>query len=174
VRARDDAALAAVYDRYCGIVYSFCLRALGDAGEAEDLLIDVFFELWERGDRYDPQRGKPISYILGLTRSRAIDRLRMRRTRAKVRGEEIGEEAAARESDVNSPPNAAMRIEDRDEVRRALGMLASEQREALELTFFDALSHSEIADQLGVPLGTIKSRIRRGLINLRGLLEGRE
>lgn len=174
IRVRDEGALAELYDRYAGLVYAVCLRTLGDAGEAEDLLIDIFWELWERGERYDPQRGKPVSHILGLTRSRAIDRLRVRRTAAHIRGEEIGEEAVAQESVSNTPPAAAALAEERERVRRALSNLADEQREVLELAFFNAKSHSEIARSLGQPLGTVKSRIRQAMINLRSLLEGPE
>jgi RNA polymerase sigma-70 factor (ECF subfamily) len=170
--ARDSASLAALYERYSGAVYGLCLRALTDPRDAEDLLIDIFAEIWERGDRYDPDRGSPIGHIMGLARSRVIDRLRSRRSAAKAGLD--GRVQVEPETDIRSnqdgPLDSAIGAEQAGNVVAALQTLSPDQRQALELAFFEAMSHSEIAERLGQPLGTVKSRIRQALIQMRTAL----
>ena len=172
VRARNPVALAALYDRYSAAVYGFCLRALANPGDAEDLLVDIFSELWERGDRYDPNRGSPIGHIMGLARSRTIDRLRSRRSAANagMDGRAQLESAADLRGREIGPLDAASGAEQAGNVVAALQSLTPDQRQALELAYFESLSHSEIAQRLGQPLGTVKSRIRQALLQLRDKL----
>ncbi len=172
VQARDSTALASLFDRYGGAVYGLCLRALRDEGEAEDLLVDIFWELWEKGGRYDRSRGSPIGHLMGLARSRLVDRLRSRRSRYRLSGNGTGLESASSETTdpLGGPVNDAIFSEQRDRVIRAMASLPPEQREALEMAFFNAMTHSEVAEQLCQPLGTIKTRIRQALIQLRGAL----
>lgn len=169
IRARDAASLGKLYDRYSGAVYGLCLRALHDSRDAEDLLVDIFAELWERGDRFDPSRGSPIGHIMGLARSRVIDRLRSRRSAGKARFNTAADVDAAvelRETGLG-PLDSAINTEQRSKVVNAMQSLPPDQRQALELAFFEALSHSEVAERLGQPLGTVKSRIRQALLHLR-------
>jgi len=167
IAARDASALSVLYDRHGGTMFGLCTRILRDRGEAEEALGDVFLEVWNRADRYDPMRATPIAYLLNLTRSRALDRLRaLRRRRHGL----VEMDAPDAQSESASPFDTAVSSETRARVTRALGELPPSQREALELAYFSGLSHSEIAASLGEPLGTVKTRIRQGLIHLRGSL----
>ena len=152
----DTTALQALYDRHAGQVMVLCLRILRDRARAEEVVGDVFWELWDRADRYRPDRGAPIAYVMTLARSRAIDRLRSRAATHRDAGP--FESAAASELSVR--------------IRRALSGLSDAERRAVEMSFFDGLSHGEIADALREPLGTVKSRIRQGLLRLRDVLAG--
>lgn len=168
IAARDEKALAVIYDRYSGVVFALCLRALPREA-AEEVVVDVFWELWDRADRYDPSRGSPILYLMGMTRSRILDKLRATKTRKR----QIGQAALDEQSiDVaaSQPPAQILLAEEREQVNAALSQLPAEQRKLVEMAFYDAMSHSEIAEQVGEPLGTVKSRIRQGLIRLRNLL----
>ncbi|HET6252239.1 MAG TPA: sigma-70 family RNA polymerase sigma factor [Tepidisphaeraceae bacterium] len=169
VRARNPEALAALYERYGRAVHGLCLRALNDPRDAEDLLIDIFSEIWERGDRFDANRGSPVGHIMGLARSRVVDRLRSRRSASRAGVAQAASLDAI--DDVRGPGagplDAAIDAEQARKVAASLQSLTADQREALELAYFQALSHSEIAERLGQPLGTIKSRIRQALIHLR-------
>ena len=170
VRHGDSEALSALYDRYSPMLYGLCLRALRDAGEAEDLVIDVFWEVWERSDRYDPARSSPASYLSGLTRSRALDRLRSKKARRRVNAEPASDNLdAAMDARKESagPAESALLAERRAHIEAAMSTLSAPQRQALEMAFFDCLSHSEVAEALGEPIGTIKSRIRQALSQLR-------
>jgi RNA polymerase sigma-70 factor (ECF subfamily) len=164
-------ALGELYDRYAGVVMATGLRVLKDRGAAEDFTLDVFWELWDRADRYDPGRGAPITYLLTLARSRAIDRKRspsMRSGRAiDPTDPATGVQAAAM---AENPLENAQRDERGRNVRQALQALEPAQRQVVELAFFEGLSHSEIAARLDKPLGTVKTNIRQGLIRLRELL----
>jgi RNA polymerase sigma-70 factor (ECF subfamily) len=163
----DGAALAELYDRHGRAVYSLAVRILSDHGEAEDLTQDVFALAWRNAAKYDASRGVVAAWLLVTTRTRAIDRLRARRVRP----------SAASADDVrrlDAIPDAAASVEmiaaDRqmaERVREAMVHLPAEQREALELAYFEGLSHSEIGERTGNPLGTIKTRIRTGLTRLR-------
>jgi RNA polymerase sigma-70 factor (ECF subfamily) len=172
IRSRDPSALSAFYERYGGVVYGVCLRALRDPGEAEDLLIEIFWELWERGERFDASRGSPVGHVLGLARSRVVDRLRSRksRDRAATDGSHALQAVFAARMRSEGPLVSAILAEQRVRVTGALKALPPDQRQALEMAFFDAMSHSEVAEKLQQPVGTVKSRIRQALIHLRGTL----
>jgi RNA polymerase sigma-70 factor (ECF subfamily) len=170
VALRDQRALAALYDRHSGAVFGLCLRILREREEAEEATCDVLIELWNRSSRFDRERGHPLAYLLNLARSRAIDRLRsrVRRNRLFVVG---GEDAS---NDLPSPVNPlddTMTAEMRSRLERALSGLQPGQRRALELAYFDGMSHSEIASALDEPLGTVKTRIRQGLLRMRDTLD---
>ncbi len=165
IAAGDRTALEALYDRYSPMVYALSRRMLRDQTAADDLLSDVFIELWRRGERFDASRGSVPSYIATLTRSRGIDRLRSlaRTASAPLRDESLGS--------TRVDPGQAIATDERTRhVRHAIDTLSTEQREAVELAFFEGLSHSQVAERLGRPLGTIKTHIRQGLIHLRDLL----
>ena len=170
VRARDANALRALYDRHSSLVFGLGLRILKDQAEAEDLAQDVFLHLWRRADLFDAQRGAFLGWLVSLTRNRAIDRLRARRTKeTKTEAYEV-ERLADAPSKALDPNETAYAGELRNAVARALGVLPEAQRTALELAYFGGLSHSEIAEKLETPLGTVKARIRQGMLRMRDLL----
>jgi len=164
IAARDPSALQRLYDRHASLVLAVCVRILHDRAEAEDVLVDVFWELWDRFERYDAKRGNPLTYLTTLARSRAIDR---RRSRGKLRPVDLDATAPAVAPTTDSPEKGAVADENRALVKRALLGLDPTQRQAIECAFYDGLTHTEIAEKLGKPLGTVKTYIRQGLIRLR-------
>ncbi len=158
--ARGDAqALGEFYDLFAGLVNGLALRILRDRSDAEDIVQEVFVQAWRQAARFDASRGTPEAWICTITRSRALDRLRRR--------------AVRREDCTDEPPavGAAPRAEEALAVRAALRSLSADQRTALELAYYEGLSQSEIADRLGQPLGTVKTRIRTAMLRLRGMLQ---
>lgn len=149
-----------------------CAVALGEPSDAEDLLIDIFSEIWEKANRFDATRGTPLGHLMGLARSRVIDRLRSRRSalRSRIDGAELLEAAEDLRGVDAGPLERAIGSERRKEVIHALQALPIEQRQALELAYFEGLTHAEVALRLSQPLGTIKSRIRQALTHLRDSL----
>jgi len=175
IAAREKTALETFYDRHAGQVMALCLRILRDRAEAEEVLGDVFWELWDRADRYRHDRGAPVAYVMTVARSRAIDRLRRRRpevTASAVETDAAGAPAPLADAPSADPGpfHAAAAAERRTRIRVALATLSEAERRAVELSFFDGLSHGEIARALREPLGTVKSRIRQGLLRLRDAL----
>ena len=171
---RDAAALDGLYLRHSSLVFALCLRILRNHAEAEEVLQEVFWELWRSSGRYAAERGSARVYLVQLARSRSLDRLRLRRRRESLLAEAGGPAAVATAlgSD-NRAPNAlaaALAGEENRQVRAALCVLSESERLALTISFFDGLSHAEIAAQLGEPLGTVKTRIRRALLRLRAAL----
>ncbi len=171
VRQGDAAAFAEFYDRHSTLLFGVALRILGDAHEAEDVLQEAAVQLWERAPLHDPSLGKPVSWAVALTRNKAIDRLRSARRRSAL-NDAAGTEAGFGEDTELAAPRAAMTSETTGFVRTALTSLPADQRAAIELAYFGGLTQAEIADKLHVPLGTVKARIRRGMIALRDVLEG--
>jgi RNA polymerase sigma-70 factor (ECF subfamily) len=167
----DQSAFSALYDRLSGPLYSLALRMLGDTADAQEALQDVFLQIWSRAGTYDPEQSSVFSWTVLLTRSRVIDRLRARGRRLRLvvasTDDRESRDEVADASTVESAADTADRNDEAARVRFVLNNLPSEQREAIELAFFEHLTHHEIAGQLGQPLGTIKARIRRGLLKLR-------
>lgn len=167
--ARGDlAAFEELYDRHSPLLYALLLRILGDVRDAQEVLQDAFVKVWTSARLFDPARGSEPAFLISIARSRAIDRLRSRRIRAD-RENDAAREISIRSGDVDSSTGAesAIRSERRTAVRGALAELPEPQRVALELAYFDGLSQSEIADRLGEPLGTIKTRMQLGMKKLR-------
>jgi RNA polymerase sigma-70 factor (ECF subfamily) len=161
----DQAALAAFYDATNGLVYSLALRILRDQHAAEDVTIEVYTQVHRQASQYDSQRGTPSAWLLTLTRSRAIDRLRVEALRRER--EESLDETATVASLIGDSEACSASSELRRIVQHALSRLTPEQRQAIEIAYYSGLSHSEIAAQLGQPLGTVKTRIRTGMLLLR-------
>jgi len=159
IRAGDQSAMAALYDRYSSVVYSIALRVLGDTGAAEDVLQDVFMQLWRSPSAFDASRGNLGAWLAVITRNRSIDTLRKRRPQY-----DLEEVVLSVEPDFASD---ADRSRIGQKVRSTLAAMPDGQRKALELAYFEGLSHSEIAAKTGEPLVTIKTRIRTGLLALR-------
>lgn len=171
ISRRDQSAFSALYDRLSGPLYSLALKILGDASDAQDALQEVFVQIWSRAGTYDAEKSSVFSWAVLLTRSRAIDRLRARDRRFRVVVESTAHEDRLAEatdaSMVESVADTANRNDEAAHVRSLLNNLPVEQREAIDLAFFRHLTHPEISAQLGEPLGTVKARIRRGLLKLR-------
>ena len=172
IRQGDQAALDLLYGRYSSPVYSLVWKILQNAEESEDVALDVFWQIWRQADRYDPSRGAPPAWIFTLARSRAIDRLRAR-NRREDRNVSIDDPAVHIDplDETATPDQVVSFRQTRDAVREAMKNLSPVQREAVELAFLKGMTHVEIAEQLGQPLGTVKTRIRQGLIRLRRHLE---
>ena len=166
--SRDESALAALYDESSQLVYTVALRILQDEADASEVVTDVYRQVWDAAARFDENRGSAAAWIVMLARSRATDRRRSRavRMRSSVQVEQL-EDVKSSEP---SPESLAMASQSGRSVTRALAAVPVEQRQVLELAYFAGLSHSEIADRLGQPLGTVKTRIRLAVSRLRELL----
>lgn len=165
IESRDADALALLYDRHSARLFGLAQRILGDTGEAEEVLQEVFLHVWKAAATFDASRGPVLAWLLVATRSRSIDRLRSRRPgrSAGVRSLDEVPEAASHE-DIEA--DAAGR-EWEARCRAAIAELPEDQRRALELAYFEGLTHQEIAQHTATPLGTVKTRVRLGLMKLR-------
>lgn len=172
IATRDPEAFAVFYDRHGGVAYSLAYRIVGDRGTAEDVTQEAFVSIWRSGARFDPTRGSVRAWLLSIVRNRGIDFLRSRAGRAPKLAfddDSILEQRPAEEL----TDEEALRRETTTELRGALGTLPAEQAQVIELAYFGGFSHSEIARMLGVPLGTVKGRMRLGLEKVRAeLAEG--
>ena len=162
----DEEAIAALYDRYRLILFGLILRILHSQPEAEDVLQEVFLQVWRRASDFDEKRGRPFTWLVTLARSRAIDRLRSLGSRDRT----ATEAARAAPDNISDAADDAVKSEQGEIVRRALKELPEEQRRALMLAYFEGLTQSEIAARLNSPLGTVKTRMRSGMIRLREIL----
>ncbi|MDQ5977395.1 MAG: hypothetical protein QG602_367 [Verrucomicrobiota bacterium] len=169
----DNAAMGTLYDQLSGPLYSLAYRMLGDATEAQDLTQDIFLQLWRTAASYDSSRGSVFSWAVTLTRNRAIDRIRMRQRRSEILATAAPELQPAPLSDEGDSASTLWLREKNAAVRAALAELAPDQQQAIELAFFGGLTQQEIAERLREPLGTIKARIRRGLLKLKDRLPAR-
>jgi RNA polymerase sigma-70 factor (ECF subfamily) len=169
IRAGDRPAFLEFYDRYATLLLSVAARVLGDRREAEDVLQDVCTQIWQQSSAYDPVRGALAGWAVTLTRHKAIDRIRASNRRRRLL-DEIATSPDMAAATVSSANELLLGTECATRVRTALETLPGEQREAIELAFFGGLSQSEVASRLQQPLGTIKARIRRGMLKLRELL----
>ena len=162
IRSGDQSAMAALYDRYSSIVNAVALRVLQDTGAAEDVLQDIFMQLWRNPGAFDASRGNMPAWLAVIARHRAIDALRRRRPE-----NDIADVIVSVEPDFASDADRSRAME---KVRGALNTMPPPQKSALEMAYFEGLTHSEIAEKTGEPLGTIKTRIRTGLLSLRKVL----
>lgn len=169
IAAKDEASLAQIYDNYRVILFGLLMRILNNREEAEDVLQEVFLQVWRKAGDFDEDRGRPFTWLVTLTRSRGIDRLRTLSARERVA------EAGAKDASeaISDAASDAFRSEQRGLVTNALAQLPDEQQRPLMLAYFDGLTQSEIATRLGAPLGTVKTRMRTGLMKLRELLAGK-
>jgi RNA polymerase sigma-70 factor (ECF subfamily) len=164
----DNLALSSLYDATSRAVYGLILRILGNPADAEEVTLDVYTQAWRQAARYDVLRGDPLTWLLTLAHSRAIDRLRSR-AGSKRREQELDSVAEFPAPDAD-PETASATSQQAVLVRRALARLSPEQRQVIELAYFEGLTHVEIAERIRQPLGTAKSRIRLGLAKLREAL----
>ena len=168
VLRRQEAALGAIYDRYIRLVYAVALRITGDRETAEEVVQDVFQNVWQAAGSFRPGVGSFVAWLLGIARHRAIDATRSKRERARAREQTIDDvRPAAEESGLEREVDQRLL---RGTVRTALDTLPANQRQAIELAYYGGLTRAEIAERLNEPLGTVKTRLRLGLLKLRDLL----
>lgn len=163
VRAHEQQAMTLVFDRYAGLVYSVALRVLKDAGQAEDVMQEIFFQLWRDPEKFSFSKGSLGTWLLVVARNRAIDHLRQRKP-----AEPVDQVVVASATNLQNEAERGILMQ---RVRGILGDLPQEQQQSLQMAFFDGLSHSEIAERTGQPLGTVKTRIRSALGSLRKRLQ---
>jgi RNA polymerase sigma-70 factor (ECF subfamily) len=164
-RSDNQEAMAELYDRYSSVVYAVALRVIGDAGAAEDILQEVFMQLWRNPGAFDASRGNLAPWLAVIARNRAVDVLRKRRPQS-----DLEETVLSVEPDMAADADRGRAAE---RIRAALKQMQPAQRSALEMAYFQGYSHSEISTKTGEPLGTIKTRIRSGLLQLRKVMETR-
>ena len=161
----DQAALATLYDRTSATVYGLAVKILRNVSAAEEVTIEVYMQVFRQAWTYKAERGSPLAWLVTLTRSRAIDRLRSERLR-RLREDPI-ETIEAMPATSTDPVDSVLAGESQRAVRLAVGALSPEQRRVIELAYYTGMSHREIAEALGQPLGTVKSRIRTAMLTLR-------
>jgi len=172
VAQAHSAALSELYDRYGRMVFSLAFRITGSNETAEEVTQDVFVQVWRFAERYDPQQGKLTTWLSSVTRNRAIDILRQQNVRPEGHADSMDDDLFSLKdpaSDVAVEPSVELRLQ-QQQVRRALEQLPEEQRQALALAYFMGMTQQEIAEKLNMPLGTVKTRIRLGMIKLKDLL----
>jgi RNA polymerase sigma-70 factor (ECF subfamily) len=171
----DEGALAELYDRYSRLVMSIALAVVGDRGTAEEITFDIFLRVWQNAASYDPAQAKVSTWLSRLTRNRAIDRLRRESVRPSAHSVAFCDDTSPPADRAPGDPETAAHLAlERQRVRAAVAQLPEEQREALALAFFQGYTHREIAGLLEESLGTVKGRIRSGMIRLRELLKADE
>lgn len=164
----DQSALTELYDSTSRLVFGLVLRVVGDRATAEEVVLDVYTQVWRQAGNYDTQRGAPLAWIMTIARTRGIDRLRS--GKHEFQNKEPLESIGEARSVTASPEENTVISERRVMVRSALNSLSAEQREVIELAYYSGLSHSEIALKLNQPLGTVKTRTRLGMMKLRDTL----
>ena len=170
VAKRERAAFEQLYDRYANILYATAMKFLKEDADAQDVVQDVFIQIWDKAKLYDPAKGKPLTWALTLTRNRSIDRIRAIQRRTRLRDDFEKETVLDESAGVREALSGVDASEKSQILRDAVGRLSPEQRKVIELAFFGGLTQSEVADRLGEPLGTIKARARRGLMKLKEIL----
>jgi RNA polymerase sigma-70 factor, ECF subfamily len=164
---QDSVAVGMLYDRHSPMLYAVLMQKLADPGEAQDILHDVFMKLHRKASAYNPALGRPVAWLLTMARNAAIDRLRRQTTHRRY------VQKAEHEVEGSAPPFSGLHEDEVKVLNDCVGDLPSDQRQTLHLAYFGGLTQQEISDQLSQPLGTVKARIRRGLLKLRDCVEGR-
>jgi RNA polymerase sigma-70 factor (ECF subfamily) len=163
----DEVALAQLYDRTSSLVHGLALKILGEVEAAEEVTVDVYLQVWRQAERYDAARGAALGWLLTIARSRSIDRRRSQTTHREAGAAEGAIHTRATAGVASGLEDVVGAIERRHAVQHALMHLSPDERRTIELAYYQGLSHSEIATQLGTPLGTVKTRIRLGMMRLR-------
>jgi RNA polymerase sigma-70 factor (ECF subfamily) len=168
IRKGESQALASLYDEASPLVYSLALRIVGNPEDAEEVTVDVFTQVWKNSHSWNATRGSATSWLILLARSRALDKLRWRKSRTRL--EDRVDATILEATSADDSETAYAGTERRQRVQRALAGLSEAQRAVLELAFYSGLTHQEIADRLAEPLGTIKSRIRTAMLKMKEAL----
>lgn len=170
IARRERAAFEALYDRYANILYATAMKFVKEGADAQDVVQDVFIQIWDKAKLYDPAKGKPLTWALTLTRNRSIDRIRSIQRRTRLR-DQFEKETVADESAAFREALSGVDAGDKNQILRdAVSRLSPEQRKVIELAFYEGFTQSEVAERLGQPLGTVKARARRGLMKLKEIL----
>lgn len=170
IAQRNEAALGELYDRYHRLVYSIAINVAGRPEDAEEITLDIFARVWEKADTYQSERAKVTTWLTRMARNRAIDVLRREGVRPMKHSISWAQVSPVPAADSDRPEQAAQLAMEKERVRAAIASLPEAQQEALALAYFSGYSHSEIAHELDIPLGTAKARIRLGMQKLRALL----
>ena len=169
----DRKSFEDLYDRFSGVLFSTALQILNDHREAEDVVQEVFVQIWDKAKLYDAARGKPLTWAMTLTRNKAIDRLRSAQRRYRLQDQVEKETKITNQIAFKDSSEEVEILEKSRLIRAAVLELSREQREAIELAFFSGLTQNEIAQELNQPLGTVKARIRRGMLRLKEMIAAR-
>ena len=172
ITERDEKALSKLYDRYAKLLYGFIFTIVKKQAEAEDVLQELFVQIWEKASSFDTARGNVYTWLVTLARNRAIDRIRSKQYRTQGQHDADFGVELIENPDGSSPLDAVVTSERADVVRNALQTLPAEQREVIQIAYFGGYTQTEIAAQLNVPLGTIKTRMRQGMKKLQAQLMG--
>jgi RNA polymerase sigma-70 factor (ECF subfamily) len=167
ITKRERAAFEQLYTRYSNILYATAMKFLKEDADAQDVVQDVFIQIWDKAKLYDPAKGKPLTWALTMTRNRSIDRIRAIQRRTRLRDDFEKETVADESAGIREALSGVDASERTQILRDAVARLSPEQRKVIDLAFFGGLTQSEIADRLGEPLGTVKARARRGLMKLK-------
>jgi len=167
----DRAGFQDFYARYAGLVFSTAFRVLNNESDAEEVAQDVFFTIWEKSPMFDAERGKPSTWAVTLTRNKAIDRLRSVQRRSKLREEVEQEHLAEAAQHASRRTGHQEDFEQGRLLRTALTRLSKDQREVIEMAYFGGLTQQEISEKVNEPLGTVKARMRRGMVRLKRIVE---
>jgi RNA polymerase sigma-70 factor (ECF subfamily) len=172
IAAGDHAAIGELYDRYSALMFGVIMRILRSRSDAEEVLQEVFMRVWSRAEMYDERLGSPAPWLVRIARNRAIDRLRARRPLVVLDDDPDARDGEAAEASAAPTPEVlAVTSQTGEAVRSALAVLPTEQRALIEAAFYEGYTHSELADRFGLPLGTVKTRIRTGMRAMRAWLE---
>lgn len=169
----DERAIAALYDRYGGVLFAVAYRIVGQRADAEEVVIEAFAQVWREASRFEPTRGSVAGWLTMIARSRALDMVRARARRERITASAAADRPGVSPAMSEWRPDALTALDDaerRARIREALQTLSPPQRQAIELAYFEGLSQSEIADRLQQPLGTVKTRVRLGMQKLRECL----
>ncbi len=171
IAEKDLNAFSIFYDSYAAVIYSLALRIVRNSQEAEDIVQQVFLQVWHKASQYDAQQGSPQAWLMTIARNQAIDKFRLMKSKREVNWEEMEKPVSENPQVSGEPLHSLLDKEKRDLILDALQTLSPSQRSAIELAYFEGLSHREISEKLKEPLGTIKTRINLGLKKLRDLLQ---
>ena len=172
VARRDEAALSELYDRYSRLVFSLALRVVGERALAEEIVLDSFWSVWRAANSFVADRGRFVAWLMSVARHRAIDELR--RLNVRPEGNSVELDDALKTPHADQLEEVVDLHQRRDLIRSVLAQLPGPQRQALEMAYFGGLTQQEIADKTGTPLGTVKTRMRLGLLKLRDELRQRQ
>jgi RNA polymerase sigma-70 factor (ECF subfamily) len=170
IAAKDRDALNELYDQTARPLFSIACRMLGNVADAEEIIQDVFVQIWTKAAKFDAEKGQPFHWVLALTRNRCIDGLRARQRRSRIMVDMNGEPELDQAVEL-APVDAPLMENDIAVIQSVVNNLPKDQRQAIEMAFFGGLTHQEIAESLNEPLGTVKARIRRGMLKLREALQ---
>jgi RNA polymerase sigma-70 factor (ECF subfamily) len=169
----EDTALAELYDRYAQVLYTLGMRILRSVQESEDIVQEVFIQVWKKADSYDSQKGTVYTWLVTMMRNRAIDRLRSKGFKHAMQHVDPAGIVLFADPSSSNPHSHAVRTESQNVVLGTLKQLSVEQQQVLALAYYEGFSQSEIAKRLNIPLGTVKSRMRHGLQSMRSKLKGK-